>query len=132
MVQTFDWPFNHWWLNEVHKICPQTQEVLSHSILTPNYVLQNMISQCCNDHGLELPNLVWDIDDKQLTQGHRLSLHTLLYKLWLSLSPNKKRVFAEDLITTLVNLSIHDDNKTVIKEDGKLISLLIELLKSEE
>ena len=81
MVQTFDWPFNHRWLNEVHRICPQTQEVLSHSILTPNYLLQNMISQCCNDHGLELPKPVWDIDDKQLTQGHRLCLHTLLYKL---------------------------------------------------
>ncbi|KAG4919707.1 hypothetical protein JHK85_057988 [Glycine max] len=35
----------------------------------------------------------------------------------------------EDLITTLLNLSIHDNNKRVLAEDEKVISLLIESLK---
>ena len=40
--------------------------------------------------------------------------------------------FHEDLITTLLNLSIHNDNKRVFAKDEKVISLLIESLKSEE
>lgn len=35
----------------------------------------------------------------------------------------------EDLITTVLNLSIHDDNKKVFAEDPALISLLIDALK---
>ncbi|TKY52058.1 U-box domain-containing protein 9 [Spatholobus suberectus] len=168
--QTFDQPFIQRWLNEVQRICPQTQQVLSHSILTPNCLLQGMISRWCEEHGVELPKPVWDIHDEQVTDAHRHRLRSLLYKLSLSVSEQKeaakelrqlaKRMPAfrtlfgdsevvhlllsplspgtdcvdpelhEDLITTLLNLSIHDDNKRVFGEDEKVISLLIDSLKS--
>ncbi|XP_016205310.2 U-box domain-containing protein 9 [Arachis ipaensis] len=49
------------------------------------------------------------------------------------LSPNTAHVHPdlhEDLITTILNLSIHDDNKKVFGEDPTVIALLIDALKS--
>ncbi|KAG4908480.1 hypothetical protein AAZX31_20G206800 [Glycine max] len=167
--QNFDRTFIQRWLNEVRRICPKTQQVLSHSILTPNCFLQNMISLWCKEHGVELPKPVWDIHGEKLAEDHRLHMRSLLYKLSLSVSEQKeaakelrqltKRIptfrtlfgdseviqlmlrplspgtasvdpeLHEDLITTLLNLSIHDNNKRVLAEDEKVISLLIESLK---
>ncbi|KAJ1409315.1 Zinc finger, RING/FYVE/PHD-type [Sesbania bispinosa] len=171
--QTYDRPFIQRWLNEVHRICPQTKQVLSHSILTPNCLVRGMISQWCKEHGIELPKTVgiWDIDDGEVTDAHRHRLCSLLHTLSLpsvfdqkeaakelrQLSkrmPSFRTLFGkpeviqellsplsagticidpelhEDLITTLLNLSINEDNKKVLAEDEKVISLLIDSLKS--
>ncbi|KAJ1414663.1 Zinc finger, RING/FYVE/PHD-type [Sesbania bispinosa] len=168
--QTYDRPFIQRWLNEGHRTCPQTQQVLSHSILTPNYLVRDMIAQWCRDHGIELPEPVRDIDEV-VTDADRGHLNSLLHKLSLSLSdqkeaakelrlltkrmPSCRTIFGEssdlitqllsplspgracahpdlqeDLITTVLNLSIHDDNKKVFGEDPTVISLLIDALKS--
>ncbi|RDX86538.1 U-box domain-containing protein 9, partial [Mucuna pruriens] len=168
--QTFDRAFIERWLNEVHRICPQTKQVLSHAILTPNCLVHGMITKWCKEHGVELPKPVWDIYDEQVTDAHRQRLRSLLYKLSLSLSEQKeaakelrhlaKRMPAfrtlfrntevlhllvspllggtasvdpelhEDLITTLLNLSINEDNKKVFGENEEVLSLLIDSLKS--
>ncbi|KAK7332803.1 hypothetical protein VNO80_29558 [Phaseolus coccineus] len=169
--QTYDRPFIQRWLNEGHRTCPQTQQVLSHSILTPNYLVRDMIVQWCRDRGIELPKPVNDIDEV-VTNSDRNHLNSLLRKLSLSVSDQKqaakelrlltKRMpsirilvgessdvipqllsplsspgtastdpdLQEDLITTVLNLSIHDDNKKAFAEDPAVISLLIDALKS--
>ncbi|XP_027351722.1 U-box domain-containing protein 9-like [Abrus precatorius] len=168
--QTYDRPFIQRWLNEGNRTCPQTQQVLSHTILTPNYLVRDMIQQWCNDRGIELPKPACDIHEV-VTDADRDHLNFLLRKLSLSVSDQKeaakelrrltKRMpsirthfgessdvilqllsplspgtpcadsdLQEDLITTVLNLSIHDDNKKVFAEDPTVISLLIDALKS--
>ncbi|QCD77578.1 U-box domain-containing protein 9-like [Vigna unguiculata] len=169
--QTYDRPFIQRWLDEGHRTCPQTQQVLSHSILTPNYLVRDMIVQWCRERGIELPETVKDIDEV-VTNADRNHLNSLLRKLSLSVSDQKQaakelrlltkrmpsiRILVgessdvipqllsplsspvtastdpdlhEDLITTVLNLSIHDDNKKAFAEDPAVISLLIDALKS--
>ncbi|XP_054792019.1 U-box domain-containing protein 9-like isoform X1 [Prosopis cineraria] len=167
--QTYDRPFIQRWLNEGHRTCPQTQQVLSHSILTPNHLVRDMISHWCEENGVELPKLVQDIDEV-ITGADRSHLNSLLKKLSMSISDQKaaakelrlltKRMpsfrilfnessdvilqllsplspgtsyippdLHEDLITTVLNLSIHDDNKKMFAESPMVIPLLIESLK---
>ncbi|KAL5068539.1 hypothetical protein RYX36_019426 [Vicia faba] len=168
--QTYDRPFIQNWLNEVHRDCPQTQHVLSHSILSPNYLVQDMISRWCKEHGVELPMPVGDIDNGEPTEAHKYRLRSLLHKLSLSALEQKEaarelRLLAkqmppfrtlfgdsevikkllsplsqgmacidpelhEDLITAVLNLSIDDNNKRLFVEDEKLITFIIDSLKS--
>ncbi|XP_061363370.1 U-box domain-containing protein 9-like [Gastrolobium bilobum] len=169
--QTYDRPFIQRWLNEGHRTCPQTQQVLSHSILTPNYLVRDMIAHWCRKHGIEPPKPVQDANEA-VTDADKEHLNSLLQKLSLSLPdqkeaakelrlltkrmPSFRTLFGqqssdvipqllsplspgtacihpdlhEDLITTVLNLSIHDDNKKVFAEDPTVISLLIDALKS--
>ncbi|QHO32768.1 U-box domain-containing protein [Arachis hypogaea] len=104
-------------LDEGHRTCPQTQQVLSHTNLTPSYLVWDMIAQWCKEHAIEMPKPVQDINQVLLSP----------------LSPNTAHVHPdlhEDLITTILNLSIHDDNKKVFGEDPTVIALLIDALKS--
>jgi len=169
-MQTFDRPFIQKWLNEVNGVCPETQQVLSHSILAPNFLLQHMISEWCKENGVDLPKPVFDIHDEQLTEAHKHRLRSLLFKLSLSVSEQKEaakelrqlakrmssirtlfgnsrminllmRPFSpgtasadpdlhEDLIATLLNLSINDTNKRLLAENVRVITFLIDSLKS--
>nr|KYP45274.1 U-box domain-containing protein 9 [Cajanus cajan] len=156
MVQSFDRALIERWLNEVHRIFHETQQVLSHCILTPNCLLQGMICKWCKDHNVD------EIHDDRVTNAHRHRMRSLLYKLFLSLPEQKKSrkrpllfrmLFAdaeaihlllsplspgtpsvelelhEDLITTLLNLSIHDDNKRALAKNEKVVSLIVDSLK---
>eukprot|EP01018_Ginkgo_biloba_P011744 Gb_13754 [translate_table: standard] len=53
--QTYDRSCIQKWFDTGHKTCPKTQQILPHLILTPNYVLQSLIAQWCDTHGVELP-----------------------------------------------------------------------------
>lgn len=168
--QTYDRPFIQRWLNEGKRTCPQTQQVLSHTILTPNYLVRDMIAQWCKERGLELPQPSARDTDEVVTNADRDRLNVLLHKLSCSVSDQKaaakelrlltKRTpsfrtlfkesgdvitqllhplspgsacphpdLQEDLITTILNLSILDDNKKVFAEDPTLINLLIDAMK---
>jgi len=169
-MQTFDRPVIQRWLNEINGANPCTQLVLSHCILTPNFMLQGMISEWCRENGVNLPNPVFDMYNEPLTEAHRHRLRSLLFKLSLSLPEQKaaakelrelaKRMSAvrtvlgstqmikllmhplssgtappdpelqDDLIGTFVNLAIHDTNKKLLAENEKVVSFLIDSLKS--
>ncbi|CAL9003717.1 unnamed protein product [Prunus brigantina] len=169
--QTYDRPFIQRWLNEGNRTCPQTKQVLSHTVLTPNHLVREMISQWCREHGMELPKPVQDIDEEVVTNADRGYLNSLLQKMSSSLSDQKEAAkelrlltkrsspfralfgesietipqllsplslgqadtdpdLQEDLITTLLNLSIHDNNKRLVAEHPLVIPLLIESLIS--
>lgn len=171
ILQTYNRPFILKWLKEGHRTCPQTQQVLSHTVLTPNHLARELILQWCKDRGIELPeqpNLDPD-EEIDVTGADHDHLNSLLDKMSSSLYDQKsaakqlrlltKRVpsfrsiftessdsipqllyplspsnahadpdLREDLITTVLNLSIHDDNKKQMAEDPLVIPLLIESL----
>ncbi|KAJ9703156.1 hypothetical protein PVL29_004789 [Vitis rotundifolia] len=169
--QTYDRPFIQKWLKDGHRTCPRTQQVLSHTILTPNNLVREMISEWCKEHGIELPKPVEDVNEEVITDADRGHLNSLLERMSSSASDQKeaarelrlltKRMpsfralfgectdavpqllsplspdavdvdpeLQEDLITTVLNLSIHDDNKKLVAEDPMAIPVLIESLKS--
>ncbi|KAJ6877251.1 hypothetical protein NC651_030092 [Populus alba x Populus x berolinensis] len=165
LAETYDRPFIQRLINEGHRTCPQTQQVISHTFLTPNHLVQEMISKWSKERGVELPKPVVDDD------ADRVYLKSLLEKMSSSLSdkkeaakelrlltkrtPSFRALFSdstdaipqllnplspgranthpdlqEDLITTIFNLSIHENNKQLIAENPLVIPLLVESVGS--
>ncbi|XVF06501.1 hypothetical protein REPUB_Repub06bG0053800 [Reevesia pubescens] len=169
--QTYDRPHIQKWLNEGNLTCPLSKQVLSHSILTPNCLVRELISHWCKERGIAVPKVHQDIDGETITEVDRIYLNSLLEKISSSLSdqkeaakelrrltkttPSYRAVFCEftnaisrllgplsseskvesdpdlqeDLITTVLNLSIHDNNKKLVAENPIVIPLLIESMK---
>ncbi|XP_051143062.1 U-box domain-containing protein 9 [Andrographis paniculata] len=169
--KTFDRPFIQKWLKAGNRTCPETQQVISHTILTPNHLIREMISQWCKNHGIKLPESVQYTDEDGLTEADRNHFHSLLKRMSSTLPdqkgaakelrlltkkmPSFRALFGEspeaiplllspltrshtelhpdlqeDIITTLLNLSIHDSNKKLVAETPMVIPLLIEALRS--
>ncbi|KAH7571775.1 hypothetical protein ACOSP7_014601 [Xanthoceras sorbifolium] len=167
--QTYDRPYIQKWLNEGNRTCPQTQQSLTHTVLIPNILVREIISEWCEEHCVKVPQRIQEVDEL-VTELDRNNLDSLLEKMSSSLSEQKAAVkelrmltkrmhsfradigksdaipillnllasdvantdtcLQEDLITTLLNLSIHDDNKRIIAENPLAIPLLIENLKA--
>ncbi|KAJ6694022.1 hypothetical protein OIU85_004780 [Salix viminalis] len=166
--QTYDRPFIQRWLNEGHRTCPKTQQVISHTILIPNHLVQEMISKWCYERGIELPKPL--VDEDVHAGADRSYLKSLLEKMSSSLSdqkeaakelrlltkrmPSFRALFSdtsdaipklldplsrgranthpdlqENLITTIFNLSIHEDNKQLLAENPHAIPLLVESVR---
>lgn len=160
-------------LKSGNRICPQTQQVLSHTILTPNHLVRGMISQWCKDRGIQLSDPALLVNEDGITASDRDHLLSLLQKMSSTLPEQKeaakelrlltKRIpsfralfgesldaiplllsplsegkfeggihleLQEDVITTLLNLSIHDNNKKLVAETPMVMPLLIEALQS--
>ncbi|PON75083.1 Beta-catenin [Parasponia andersonii] len=171
--QTYDRPFIQKWLKAGNRTCPLTQQVLSHTILTPNHLIREMISQWCKCRGIELSDPVLYFNEEGITEADRDHFLSLLGKMSSGLPEQKeaakelrmltKRMpsfralfgeslesipqllrplsegksqtgiqpeLQEDVITTLLNLSIHDNNKKLVAETPMVIPLLIEALRS--
>ncbi|KAL6217800.1 hypothetical protein ACLB2K_011017 [Fragaria x ananassa] len=171
--QTYDRPFIQKQLKSGNRICPQTQQVLSHTILTPNNLVHGMILQWCKDRGIQLSDPALLANEDGITASDRDHLLSLLQKMSSALPEQKeaakelrlltKRIpsfralfgesldaipqllsplsegkfeggihseLQEDVITTLLNLSIHDNNKKLVAETPMVMPLLIEALQS--
>ncbi|KAL0417986.1 UNVERIFIED_CONTAM: U-box domain-containing protein 9 [Sesamum radiatum] len=171
--QTFDRPFIQKWLKAGNRTCPRTQQVLSHTILTPNHLIREMIAEWCKNHGIKLPDSVHYTNEEGLTEADRDHFLSLLKKMSATLAdqkeaakelrlltkrmPSFRALFSEslgaipqllspfsqskckselhpdlqeDLITTLLNLSIHDNNKKLVAETPMVIPLLMDALRS--
>lgn len=173
-LQTYDRLFIQKWLKAGNRTCPRTQQVLSHTNLTPNHLVREMISQWCKNNGIQLPDPVQYSEDEGLTEEERDRLVSLLKKMSSTLSDKKqaakelrlltKRMpsfralfgesldavpqlvsplsqnksprgdvhpdLQEDIITTLLNVSIHDSNKKLVAESPDVLPVLISSLRS--
>ncbi|CAA0836039.1 U-box domain-containing protein 9 [Striga hermonthica] len=167
--QTFDRPFIQKWLKAGNRTCPKTEQVLSHTILTPNHLIRDMIAQYCKSNGINLPDPIQYANEDSLTQAERDLFQSLLDKMSTSSeqkeaakqlrlltksNPAFRALFGEyhnsipklvsplsqkngvhldhlqeDIITTLLNISIHDDNKKLVAETPMVIDFLIDALK---
>ncbi|CAA0842445.1 U-box domain-containing protein 9 [Striga hermonthica] len=172
--QTFDRPFIQKWLGSGNRTCPKTQQVLSHTILTPNHLIRDLVSQWCENHGFKLPDPFAPIDDEAPTEADKTHFLSLLEKISSPAPPDRKEAakelrlltkksppfralfgespdsipkllspllgpnaratgpaLREDVVTTLLNLSIHDSNKKLVAENPDAVPLLVESLKPE-
>uniref|UniRef100_A0A7N0U766 RING-type E3 ubiquitin transferase n=1 Tax=Kalanchoe fedtschenkoi TaxID=63787 RepID=A0A7N0U766_KALFE len=171
--KSYDRPFIQKWLKEGHRTCPVTQQVLSHTILTPNLLVRELIAKWCVNNGIAPPKPVTALDEELVTDAERDRLKLLLEKMSSSLPvqkeaarelrlltkrmPSFRALFGEsadaipqllnplspgggvdtdsdlqeDLVTTVLNLSIHDSNKKLVGENPIVIPLLIESLKGK-
>ncbi|XP_071738080.1 U-box domain-containing protein 9-like [Rutidosis leptorrhynchoides] len=170
--QTYDRPFIQKWLKAGNRICPKTQQVLSHTILTPNHLVRDMITQWCKNRGVQFPTALEYSDQDGLTKADRDLFLSLLKKMSSTQNEQKeaartlrsltKRMpsfralfgenleaipqlltplcqnkcqsdihpdLQEDLITTLLNLSIHDNNKKLVAETPMVMPLLLDALR---
>lgn len=168
-VQTYDRPFIQKWLNAGNRTCPRTQQVLSYTVLTPNHLIREMISQWCKNQGIELPKPVQYGKEEGIAKSERDHFFSFLKKLSAALPEQKEAAkelrcltkkmpsfralfgetvdaipqllaplsqggvhpdLQEDVITTLLNVSIHDNNKKLVAETPMVIPLLMEQLRS--
>ncbi|GFZ20081.1 plant U-box 9 [Actinidia rufa] len=171
--QTYDRPFIQRWLKAGHRTCPRTQQVLLHTLLTPNLLIREMITQWCKSHEIQWSNPIQLSNENGITEADRDHFISLLERMSSTLSdqkdaarelrlltkrmPSFRALFAEsldaipqllnplsqcrsqsdvhpdlqeDLITTLLNLSIHDNNKKSVAETPMVVPLLMDALRS--
>ncbi|KAM0005961.1 putative U box domain, armadillo-like helical, Zinc finger, RING/FYVE/PHD-type [Helianthus debilis subsp. tardiflorus] len=168
------------WLSGGNRTCPETGQVLSHTVLTPNHLVRDMIAQWCKNHGVRAQNSpgsnpinpVQYLDEQGLTEANRKHFRSLLKKLSLSDSISEKKEAArmlrsltkknpafrgffgecstaipelisplsevkngvdpnlcEDVITTLLNVSIHESNKKLVVETVNVVPVLLDALR---
>ncbi|KAJ4886013.1 U-box domain-containing protein 9 [Raphanus sativus] len=163
--QTYDKFYIQKWLSSGNRTCPKTRQVLSHTGLTPNLLISDMISKWCKTVGVETVNQY-----QSNTLSDREILNSLLCKVSSSNLQDQKSAakelrrltrkgtvfralfgessdhitrlvnpllhecqdegLQEDVITTLLNISIHDDNnKKLVCENPNVIPLLIDALR---
>ncbi|KAJ7530911.1 hypothetical protein O6H91_14G024500 [Diphasiastrum complanatum] len=125
------------WLDAGHRTCPKTQQILPHSVLTPNYVLRSLIAQWCEANDLELPKKIGCshggkssgacIENPGLSVGERSTVEILVQKLRTGQLDIQRAAAGE--LRLLAKRSI--ENRRCIAEAGA-IPLLVGLLSTRD
>ncbi|KAL6979203.1 U-box domain-containing protein 13 [Sarracenia purpurea var. burkii] len=128
--QTYDRSSIEKWLEAGHGTCPKTQQTLTSTVLTPNYVLRSLIAQWCEANGIELPQRAGSRPNKTslaFSSTERTKIEALLHKL-TSTNPEDQRSAACE-IRLLAKRNA--DNRVAIAEAGA-IPLLVDLLSTPD
>lgn len=127
LLQTYERSCIEKWLEAGHGTCPKTQQTLSNSSLTPNYVLRSLIAQWCEANGIEPPKRPGSARLTKTTSAcsaaERSKIETLLHMLRTG-SPEDQRSAASDIRLLAKR---NTDNRVAIAEAGA-IPLLVGLL----
>ncbi|XP_014494078.1 U-box domain-containing protein 13 [Vigna radiata var. radiata] len=126
--QTYERSCIEKWLQAGHGTCPKTQQTLTSTVLTPNYVLRSLIAQWCEANGIEPPKRPSSSSQPSksasaYSPAERSKIDGLLQKL-TSGSPEDQRSAAGE-IRLLAKRNA--DNRVAIAEAGA-IPLLVGLL----
>ncbi|XP_035541100.1 U-box domain-containing protein 13-like isoform X2 [Juglans regia] len=125
--QTYERSCIEKWLDGGHGTCPKTQQTLSSTVLTPNYVLRSLIAQWCETNGIEPPkrpsNSRASKTTSACTPAERTKIEILLRKLASNNPEDKQSAAAEIRLLAKRNA----DNRVAIAEAGA-IPLLVGLL----
>lgn len=166
--QTYDRPYIEAWLQERRRTCPRTEQVLHHSMLTPNHLIRNMIAQWCRTNGLDPPpdettasseprspcsmtsqdrqhvqHLLHQVSQRNDTReaarelrfltknkpSYRILLGAAALPLLISLLADSDPETQEHAVTTLLNISIHEPNKTLIAAHEAAIPAIIRVVE---
>ncbi|KAJ7980868.1 RING-type E3 ubiquitin transferase [Quillaja saponaria] len=129
--QTYERSCIEKWLEAGHGTCPKTQQSLSNTVLTPNYVLRSLIAQWCEANGIEPPKRPSSSrlgkSTSACSPAERSKIETLLRKL-TSGNPEDQRSAAGE-IRLLAKRNA--DNRVAIAEAGA-IPLLVGLLSTPD
>ncbi|XP_057772169.1 U-box domain-containing protein 13 [Salvia miltiorrhiza] len=119
------------WLEAGHSTCPKTQQALTSTALTPNYVLRSLIAQWCEANGIEPPKRPGSSRPSKpgsaCSPAERSKIGALLCKL-TSGNPEDQRSAAGE-IRLLAKRNA--DNRVAIAEAGA-IPLLVQLLSTPD
>lgn len=129
--QTYERACIEKWLEAGHGTCPKTQQTLTSTALTPNYVLRSLIAQWCESNGVEPPKRPSSSRPSKATSScspaERTKIEILLRKL-TSGNPEDQRSAAGE-IRLLAKRNA--DNRVAIAEAGA-IPLLVGLLSTPD
>ncbi|XP_044482471.1 U-box domain-containing protein 13-like [Mangifera indica] len=129
--QTYERSCIEKWLEAGHGTCPKTQQTLSGTALTPNYVLRSLIAQWCEANGIEPPKRPSSSRPSKTSSAcspaERAKIEILLSKL-TSGNPEDQRSAAGE-IRLLAKRNA--DNRVAIAEAGA-IPLLVGLLSTPD
>ncbi|CAL9074171.1 unnamed protein product [Musa textilis] len=128
--QTYERSYIQKWLDNGHKTCPKTQQCLSHTAVTPNFVLKSLIAQWCDANGIELPKKHGGHQDRKPVNNSDISLdgiNILLQKLANGNQEAQRAAAGELRLLAKRNA----DNRISIAEAGA-IPLLKQLLSSPD
>ncbi|CAL5367188.1 unnamed protein product [Camellia sinensis] len=128
--QTYECSCIEKWLEAGHDTCPQTQQRLTTTALTPNYVLRSLIAQWCEANGIEPPKRPHSQPNKTssaCSPAERTMIKTLLSKLTFSNPEDQRSAAGEIRLLAKRNA----DNHAAIAEAGA-IPLLVGLLSTPD
>ncbi|KAJ1257486.1 hypothetical protein BS78_10G000500 [Paspalum vaginatum] len=128
--QTYERSCIQKWLDSGHKTCPKTQQPLSHTSLTPNFVLKSLISQWCEANGIELPKTKANSRDKKAAKSSdydHAGLVSLMNRLRNGNQDEQRAAAGEIRLLAKRNVN----NRICIAEAGA-IPLLVSLLSSPD
>lgn len=129
--QTYERSCIEKWLEAGHRTCPKTQQTLTSTAVTPNYVLRSLIAQWCEANGIEPPKRPSSSRPSKTSSAcspaERTKIEILLCKL-TSGSPEDQRSAAGE-IRLLAKRNA--DNRVAIAEAGA-IPLLVGLLSTPD
>lgn len=129
--QTYERSCIEKWLEAGHGTCPKTQQTLTSTAVTPNYVLRSLIAQWCEANGIEPPKRPSSSRPSKTSSAcspaERTKIEILLCKL-TSGNPEDQRCAAGE-IRLLAKRNA--DNRVAIAEAGA-IPLLVGLLSTHD
>ncbi|XP_030524150.1 U-box domain-containing protein 13-like [Rhodamnia argentea] len=125
--QTYERSCIEKWLEEGHGTCPKTQQTLTSTSLTPNYVLRSLIAQWCEANGIEPPKRPASSRPNKATSAFspadRTKIEVLLRKLNSGIPEEQRSAAGEIRLLAKRNA----DNRIAIAEAGA-IPLLVSVL----
>ncbi|KAL6503065.1 U-box domain-containing protein 13 [Orobanche hederae] len=128
--QTYERSCIEKWLEAGHTTCPKTQQSLTTTALTPNYVLRSLIAQWCEANGIEPPKRPDSFRgvktcSSACTPAENTMIGSLLCKLTSGIPEDQRSAAGEIRLLAKRNA----DNRVAIAEAGA-IPLLIQLLSN--
>ncbi|URE00565.1 U-box domain-containing protein 13 [Musa troglodytarum] len=127
--QTYEREFIKKWLEAGHNTCPKTQQKLSSTSLTPNYVLRSLIAQWCKANGMDPPKRPARTGKplSVCSAGEHAKVVDLLHKLSSQNLEDQQSAAGELRLLAKRNT----DNRICIAEAGA-IPLLVNLLSTQD
>ncbi|GFP99572.1 U-box domain-containing protein 13 [Phtheirospermum japonicum] len=130
--QTYERSCIEKWLKAGHATCPKTQQALTSTSLTPNYVLRSLIAQWCEANGIEPPKRPGGSSRPSKTgsacsPAERSMIGALLCKLTSGIPDDQRSAAGEIRLLAKRNA----DNRVAIAEAGA-IPLLVQLLSTPD
>uniref|UniRef100_A0A6M2EH27 RING-type E3 ubiquitin transferase n=1 Tax=Populus davidiana TaxID=266767 RepID=A0A6M2EH27_9ROSI len=129
--QTYERSCIEKWLGAGHDTCPKTQQKLTSTALTPNYVLRSLIAQWCEANGIEPPKRPGSSGTSKTVStcspAERTKIEILLHKLTSGCLEDQRCAAGEIRLLAKHNA----DNRVAIAQAGA-IPLLVGLLSTPD
>ncbi|XP_010535503.1 PREDICTED: U-box domain-containing protein 13 [Tarenaya hassleriana] len=129
--QTYERTCIEKWLEAGHSTCPKSQQTLTSTTLTPNYVLRSLIAQWCEANGMEPPKPPSSSRPRKISSfsspAEASKIEDLMWRLAYGNPEDQRSAAGEIRLLAKRNA----DNRVAIAEAGA-IPLLVNLLSTPD